>query len=429
MKLSARKFLLAVSACACASAMIPACADYSSKSETAPPGASPSQTASTSPSQTPSPATQPHRTAADTQVQSTQSVGTNISPDIRDDHPRVKELFSQAVHLLKINHAYQARDLLEQAVTLAPKSAGIHCNLGLAYQNSGNIPRALEEFKAALALNPRMPEATLNLAGCYQSMGANAEAIYWYRSYLSDREIAAPQRKQINDIIAALENAVQKPYSDPKGEDYLANITAEGTYRWAKEKMPIRVFVQDDAEAVNGKTTGGYRETFKSALLGAFDRWCQATGNRVKYQIVPDKEHADIFCMWTSDPLEVTENGTLSERGSAKIIVKGSQIERATLKILTRPILEDGVLSEDEMKKACLHEVGHVLGLQGHSTNNHDVMFFTVDTATVWPVLSRRDKATIMRLYQSYPVFNAKPISTPNSTRQTAQPKPNPRAK
>ena len=265
------------------------------------------------------------------------------------------------------------------------------------------MPKALEEFKKALELNPRMPEATLNLAGCYQSIGENAEAIRWYTTYLSEKNLEESQRKQINDIIVALQSANQKPFSDPKSEDYLANITSEGTYRWGKEKLPIRVFIQN-AEVVNGKSVAGYKQSFRTALLGAFDDWSAASGDRIKYQIVPDKEHADIFCTWTSDPLEVTENGTLSERGSAKIIVKGSQIERATLKILTRPILEEGVLSEDEMKKACLHEVGHVLGLQGHSTNNHDVMFFTVDTATVWPVLSRRDKATIARLYQSYPV-------------------------
>ncbi len=356
------------------------------------------------------------------QTHSSQTLGTNISPEIRDDHPKVKELFSQAVHLLKINHAYQARDLLEQAVALAPKSAGIHCNLGLAYQNSGNMPKALDEFKVALELTPHMPEATLNLAGCYQSIGANAEAIRWYTTYLSEKNIEESQRKQINDIIVALQSANQKPFSDPKAENYLANVTAEGTYRWAKEKLPIRVFIQN-VEVVDGKSVGGFKQSFRTALLSAFDDWCHASGDRIKYVIVPDKEHADIYCTWTSDPLEVTENGTLSERGSAKIIVKGSQIERATLKILTRPILEEGVLSEDEMKKACLHEVGHVLGLQGHSTNNHDVMFFTVDTATVWPVLSRRDKATIVRLYQSYPIASSKSIQAGNNSARSPQTK------
>jgi predicted Zn-dependent protease len=344
-------------------------------------------------------------TTQDLPGQNKASLGTNISPEIRDDQhvsAKVKELFAQAVHLLKINRAYQARDLLEQAAALAPKSAGIHCNLGLAYQNSGNMPKALAEFKVALELAPHMPEATLNLAGCYQSIGANTDAIKWYTTYLSEN-VDEQQRQQITDIISALKTANQKPNSDPKAEDYLESITAEGTYRWPKEKLPIRIFIQN-GDLNDGKSVTGFKQSFKEALITSFDDWSQAAGRRITYQIVGDKEHADIFCTWTSDPREVTENGTLSERGSAKIIVKGNLIERATLKILTRPILAEGILSEDEMKKACLHEVGHVLGLQGHSTNNHDVMFFTVDTATVWPVLSRRDKSTIARLYQSYPV-------------------------
>ncbi len=356
-------------------------------------------------------------TTQDLPNQNKASVRTNISQEIRDDQhvsPKVKELFAQAVHLLKINRAYQARDLLEQAAALAPKSAGIHCNLGLAYQNSGNMPKALAEFKAALELAPHMPEATLNLAGCYQSIGANTDAIKWYTTYLSE-DVAGLQRKQITDIIGALKTANQKPSSDPKAEDYLENITAEGTYRWPKEKLPIRVFIQD-GDLDDGKSVNGFKQSFKDALITSFDDWSQAAGRRITYQIVPDKEHADIFCTWTSDPQEVTENGTLSERGSAKIIVKGNLIERATLKILTRPILAEGILSEDEMKKACLHEVGHVLGLQGHSTNNHDVMFFTVDTATVWPVLSRRDKSTIARLYQNYPVVAS---TSPKQSRAT----------
>jgi len=59
-------------------------------------------------------------------------------------------------------------------------------------------------------------------------------------------------------------------------------------------------------------------------------------------------------------------------------------------------------LSEEEMKKTCLHELGHAMGLQGHSTNNHDIMFFAMST-TVWPVISRRDKATLFRVYEGYP--------------------------
>ncbi len=63
-------------------------------------------------------------------------------------------------------------------------------------------------------------------------------------------------------------------------------------------------------------------------------------------------------------------------------------------------------LSEDDMKKTSLHELGHALGLRGHSSNNHDIMFYSV-SPTVWPVLSKRDKATLFRLYETYPTQRA----------------------
>ncbi|HEY9711892.1 MAG TPA: matrixin family metalloprotease, partial [Chroococcales cyanobacterium] len=177
---------------------------------------------------------------------------------------------------------------------------------------------------------------------------------------------------------------------------YFENIVSEGSYRWPEEKIPLKVFVED------GRDVKGYKDSFRADLIKSFNSWCEASDGRLCYRIVIDRRHADIDCGWTANPTEVAGDGRVSERGSAKLTARAGIIQNATLKILTRPILENGILSDDDMTKACLHEVGHVLGLQGHSTNNHDVMFYTVDTATVWPVLSRRDKRTIARLYEKY---------------------------
>ncbi len=311
---------------------------------------------------------------------------------VKDSEQTVRQLFSEGVELLKKNRAYEARECLEKAAYLAPRSAGIHCNLGLAYQNSGNINKAIGEFETALKLSTSMPEATLNLAGCYQSVGDNENAINWYGKYLEENPKSV-QSKQVEDIMEALKKSLGRAESDPHGPDYYSSISKEGIYRWAQERMPLRIYIEPGLDVV------GYFARFDKVLLDAFNEWCKASGGNVSVTRVDNQNQADIFCSWTSNPEEVTVSGTQGERGSARIIAKGNNILRATLKILTKPFLEDGYLSDDDMKKACLHEVGHVLGLQGHSNNNHDVMFFTVDTSTVWPVLTKRDKATMSRLY------------------------------
>lgn len=318
----------------------------------------------------------------------------------------IKQLFAESLRLLKANRAYEARKLLERAALLRPSDAGIHCNLGLAYQNSGHLVKAVSEFSTALRLRPGMPEATLNMAGCYQSLGRRQEAISWYQRYLDENPEAA-DRAQVADIIQALRSSAGKPGSDPRTQDYFEAVAADGAYRWPQDKLPIKVFIG------TGAGVEGFRESFRTQFIQALDAWMRACQNRLAYVVVEDKSGADLVCDWTANPAEVSEAGTQSERGIAHIYARGGDIQRATLKILTRPMLEEGTLSDDDFKKACLHEIGHVLGLQGHSSNNHDVMFFTVDTSTVWPVLSKRDKATISRLYAEYPPLPLAPSAIP----------------
>ena len=77
-------------------------------------------------------------------------------------------------------------------------------------------------------------------------------------------------------------------------------------------------------------------------------------------------------------------------------------IRCGVVKILTVSRTTGQPLKDDEIKEVCLHEIGHVLGLGGHSNNSADIMYFSV-SARQLPGLTWRDKATIARLYAPYP--------------------------
>jgi tetratricopeptide (TPR) repeat protein len=347
--------------------------------------------------------------------------GSSDAADVRHTIEEIKKnmevhrLFKESHDLLEQKRPLDARFLLEKAAQLEPSSPEIHYNLGMAYHNSGNLPKAIEEFTRALELKPDMSDAMLNVGSSYQALGQKDEAIGWFRKYLQ----AAPQasdQKAISDMIASLQNESGKQaIDDPHAADFWPSITKNGLVRrWPPEKLPIKVFIDQ------GRGVDGMRDSFQPILIGCLDAWMKAAQGKIGYQLVQRKEMADLVCDWTSNPGDVTGQGTESEQGVAHVFGKDMgrgaiEISRASIRILTidREKGEALPVTDDVMKKTCLHEIGHALGLMGHSPNSHDVMFFS-ESPTVWPVLSKRDKATLVRLYESYPaIFGPTPLATP----------------
>lgn len=300
-------------------------------------------------------------------------------------------LFSDALVLIRENKPSDACILLEQAQKLKPASAAIRCNLGLAYQQKGELNLALKEFNEALLLDGNMQEVLINMAACYQSLGMYKESIARYEEFLK-KFPKSPDATLVSDSVTALKSIKDQCLPDENGTDYLVNTLSRN--RWP-EGRTMKVFV------ANATGINGFRENFPRLLCQAFDAWIKASGNKLSYALVAKQDVADIVCEWTDDPKAIA--GGTSERGAAYISHRDGIIQHATINILTTPVVNLGQLSDTAMMKACLHEVGHALGIDGHSSNNHDVMYATVDSPTVESVLSERDRATIHRLYQDYP--------------------------
>lgn len=321
--------------------------------------------------------------------------------------PKTKEVQGELLHAkaklyMKQKRAYDAKQALEQAVQLAPRATHIRFALARAVDQLGDTKRAISEFEQVLKIKPDQWEATFNIAGCYQRLGLPDQAIEWYERYLRQQP-HAQDREQVMGLIAAMKEKHSEFSFDPNSPDYCDAIKDEGKfYRWQRTRMPLKVFI----DAGNGVV--GFRPEFCKILYDSLNMWMKATQDRISFNVVPDRAMADIICEWTGNPHDVKESGRSIEQGvclldAAVPIGPGdAMIRKATVRILTIYRDKDTPLSEDDMKKACLHELGHAMGLQGHSTNNHDIMFFSMSN-TVWPVISKRDRATIYRLYEQYP--------------------------
>lgn len=315
-------------------------------------------------------------------------------------------LVAGASESLAHNRAYDARKLLERAIQIDPQDVHAHFKLARAFDDLGDTQDAIKEYETVLTLQPSHSASVFNIAGCYQTLGKPQESIMWFKRYLKNNP-DAPDKDTVLNMISKLKETEHLPAEDPRGPDFYEAVTDKGEcIRWPRERLPLKVYVS------NGDGVQGFRESFSRALFDSFAAWSQASQNRIMFSIVQNPKMADITFSWTGNPYDVRPSAGDVEQGICRIKTlkfareNYTRLDRADVRILTVDRESGKPLSDDDMKKTCLHELGHALGLHGHSTNNHDIMFFSV-SPTVWPVLSKRDKATLLRIYEPYPPLMA----------------------
>ncbi|HEY9732528.1 MAG TPA: matrixin family metalloprotease [Drouetiella sp.] len=176
--------------------------------------------------------------------------------------------------------------------------------------------------------------------------------------------------------------------------NYLADVTQQGNFTWPLNQMPLRVYIED------GTGTPGYIDGYQDYIRRAFNEWQSITNSALTWVEVNSPVEANIICSWTA---EARPKGGGVEAGETQTTIQRSpffpdgRIVRAHVVVLT--CLFGRPFSNADIYKTCLHEIGHALGLQGHSSTASDIMF-PVLNANQTPFLKERDRNTIMALYE-----------------------------
>jgi tetratricopeptide (TPR) repeat protein len=264
-----------------------------------------------------------------------------------------------------------------------------------------NIKLATEKFKAALELDPNNPNLIRQLAQCQQRVGNYAEAVTAFESYIK-LVPDAPDMSQLKLNVVNLKNAMKTSpaKASPDGEDYLADMMDDFA-RW--KKSTLKVYIND------GKLVPGHQPVFDEKIKESFAAWSEASQGRLSFQYVSKPDYADILCLWTDDPSMV---GSPLKGGATRVEPWGTEIMKATMHLLT---IERGDktkhIDAESARRLVLHEIGHALGLSGHSLNPKDIMFAFEGEQTQ---LSDRDKRTLVGLYAMKPP-KPKPGSIPKT--------------
>lgn len=163
---------------------------------------------------------------------------------------------------------------------------------------------------------------------------------------------------------------------------------------WSKSQMPLRIYVPDNTHP------DGFNSYDRREVEKCFAEWCALVPGRLSFKFVDKPADADIA---------FSQKATLADLSFSRSVLAHTiplpagpekwgvfPASKCTIEPL-RPNPE--ITSPDDKRAAMrhmvfLHEIGHSLGVIGHSASADDLMYFS-GTA----LLSERDKATFRRIY------------------------------
>lgn len=183
------------------------------------------------------------------------------------------------------------------------------------------------------------------------------------------------------------------------GDNYLSKVnTPFGPCVW--KHFPIKLFLISAPVSYFGRMQAEIRD--------GFEVWSKVSQGKITFQFVDSPADADIVMGWTTSIRNLKNQ---KESGETNVDYGSTGTERRTLKNpgdihharITFVVVDKNLRAwrPGDLRPVAIHEIGHALGLMGHSQSPRDIMYYMKNSVSK---PSARDVKTLNLLYESVPM-------------------------
>ena len=273
--------------------------------------------------------------------------------------------------------------------------------VGMHNFNSKKYVQAREYFNKALMLDSK-----------------NEDYRYYYVQALAKfkptYEVQKEMFKYANDdftdgahVFAGIQvNAWKRNLLEIYGSNYIEQVPMNNMIlRWNLEKSPLKIYTG----ALKNMNVPTY---YTDVITRAFGQWTAST-RFLKFNFIDNPDNADILVLFDELPANNCDsNGCRYVVGYTSPTIKKNVLKRMTIVIYDRDA-QGNYFSDRELYNTVLHEIGHALGIMGHSYSTNDLMYMGNQVGETNPLvikyrsefqyISYQDVNTIRLLYNMVP--------------------------
>lgn len=303
---------------------------------------------------------------------------------------------------------------------------GADFEVGLLMYRSGDYPMAIRYFRQALKNPQRNPNIHYYLADALVKTSRLDEARWEYQKIIAmapESQAARLSKVGLIQLEQFMENTgpryglLSGGEQSADGPDLLSGLNVSGSHylddvseggtllRWSTRTNPLKLYIEQSPPGIRN-----FQPTFTNQVRRAMDAWMNALDNRMGYVMVDTPEQANIRVYWVNtidNKGFKTDKGTTYTAGLTLPVVRSERLMTMDVRMSTFDLRQKPQSGEDIYRLA-LHELGHALGLRGHSDNPVDIMY--PESQKSIQALSSRDINTIRLLYgQEVDITNLPP--------------------